>query len=87
MTSILKRDDQMVIPPSRSLVQVVSAFPCPSLKPIFRHFLRSTAAPVGPKRVNFWPWRVGAEPLERGARAKTGELTEKLARIRPPGEV
>ena len=39
MTSILKRDDQMVIPPSRSLVQVLSAVARSSLKPIL-HFGR-----------------------------------------------
>jgi hypothetical protein len=38
MTSILKRDDQMAIPPSRSLVHVVSAVARPPLKPILADF-------------------------------------------------
>ena len=38
MTSILKRDDLMAIPPSRSLVHVLSAMARPPLKPILADF-------------------------------------------------
>ena len=41
MTSILKRDDQMAIPPSRSLVHVLSAVARQPLKPILADFRKA----------------------------------------------
>jgi hypothetical protein len=88
MTSILKRDDQMAIPPSRSLVLGVSATATASLKPILPDFRIPAVLQLAGRGRKGWQSESGrgtflAIPLLTpwaGAVRENGRVRQELAR-------